>query len=123
VLATSPTIDAGDPTSAFALEPTPNGGRVNQGHTGNTAQATPSPAQLVQVIAPNGLDKLPVGSVTAIAWRNVGLTSTVVPIQNVIPLDGPIAYYRLGEASGTSAADASGNGLTGTYVGGPTLGV
>jgi hypothetical protein len=35
----------------------------------------------------------------------------------------PIAYWRLGEASGTSAADASGNGHTGTYVGSPTLGV
>src|SRR5262249_50290124 len=31
-------------------------------------------------------------------------------------------FYRLGEASGTAAADASGNGLTATYVGGPTLG-
>src|SRR4051794_23828332 len=34
----------------------------------------------------------------------------------------PIAYWRLGEASGTSAADTSGNGHTGTYVGTPTLG-
>jgi hypothetical protein len=37
--------------------------------------------------------------------------------------DAPSAYWRLGEASGPSAADASGNGHTGTYVGGPTLGV
>lgn len=35
----------------------------------------------------------------------------------------PIAYWRLGEPSGTSAADASGNGHGGTYVGSPTLGV
>jgi hypothetical protein len=35
----------------------------------------------------------------------------------------PIGHWRLGEASGTSAADASGNGHTGTYVGSPTLGV
>lgn len=37
--------------------------------------------------------------------------------------DGASAYWRLGEASGTSAADATGNGNTGTYVNTPTLGV
>jgi hypothetical protein len=31
--------------------------------------------------------------------------------------DGPYRYYQLRETSGTSAADASGNGLTGTYSG------
>ncbi|TMK79966.1 MAG: hypothetical protein E6G45_02105 [Actinobacteria bacterium] len=36
--------------------------------------------------------------------------------------DEPIAYWRLGEASGTSAADLTGNGNTGTYAGGVTLG-
>jgi Concanavalin A-like lectin/glucanases superfamily len=37
--------------------------------------------------------------------------------------DGPIGYWRLGEATGTSsAADASGNGNGGTYSGGITLG-
>jgi dockerin type I repeat protein len=40
--ACSATIDAGNPALPFALEPAPNGGRVNMGHTGNTAQATPS---------------------------------------------------------------------------------
>lgn len=34
----------------------------------------------------------------------------------------PTVWYRLGEPSGTSAADASGNTNTGTYVGTPTLG-
>jgi hypothetical protein len=37
--------------------------------------------------------------------------------------DGPLAYWRLGEASGTTAADSSGNGHAGTYMGGFTLGV
>ena len=36
----SPTIDAGDPASAYALEPGPNGLRVNLGHTGNTPEAS-----------------------------------------------------------------------------------
>ena len=29
--------------------------------------------------------------------------------------DGPSMYWRMGETSGTSAADASGNGKVGTY--------
>ena len=33
----------------------------------------------------------------------------------------PVAYWRLGEASGTSAADSAGTN-PGTYAGGPTLG-
>ena len=37
--------------------------------------------------------------------------------------DGPIAYWRLGEASGTTAVDSSGHAQTGTYMGGVTLGV
>jgi hypothetical protein len=36
--------------------------------------------------------------------------------------DSPLAYYRLGEASGTTMTDSSGNGRSGTYAGSPTLG-
>ncbi len=35
--------------------------------------------------------------------------------------DSPVAYWRLAEASGTSAADSAGT-ITGTYVNAPTLG-
>ncbi|MEI6501976.1 MAG: right-handed parallel beta-helix repeat-containing protein, partial [Armatimonadota bacterium] len=38
----SPCINAGDPASAFALEPAPNGGRINIGAYGNTAYASKS---------------------------------------------------------------------------------
>ena len=41
----SPCIDAGDPGSDYALEPAPNGGRVNIGAYGNTACASKSPYQ------------------------------------------------------------------------------
>lgn len=34
----------------------------------------------------------------------------------------PLLYWRFGETSGTSAADSSGNGRNGTYIGSPTLG-
>lgn len=36
--------------------------------------------------------------------------------------DSPLVYWRLGESSGTVAADASGNGHTGTYTNGVALG-
>ena len=37
--------------------------------------------------------------------------------------DGPVAYWRLGELSGTTAVDATGRGNDGSYVSSPTLGV
>ena len=40
---TSPCIDAGDTASAYGNEPAPNGGRVNMGTYGNTAQASKHP--------------------------------------------------------------------------------
>ncbi len=42
---------------------------------------------------------------------------------DVVLADSPRAYWRLGEASGTSAADSSGNAQTGAYQNTPTLGV
>ncbi|MCE5231309.1 right-handed parallel beta-helix repeat-containing protein [bacterium] len=40
---TSPCIDAGYPQSTYANEPMPNGGRINIGAYGNTAQASKTP--------------------------------------------------------------------------------
>ena len=48
---TSPAIDAGDPLSAYAKEPSPNRGRVNLGAYGNTEQASAS-----DEVAPELLD-------------------------------------------------------------------
>ena len=72
----SPVVDAGDPTSPFNLEPVPNGGRVNIGLDGNTPLANLSPAQLVQVLAPAGLEKFEVGQQVVINWRSFGLAPT-----------------------------------------------
>jgi hypothetical protein len=41
---------------------------------------------------------------------------------SVVLAKGPVGYWRLGEASGPTVADASGNGYDGTYLGNPTLG-
>ena len=73
LLPNSPAIDAGDPAADVSLEPKPNGGRLNLGNYGNTAEATISPAQVVQVLSPNGLEKLELGQPTTIAWRSSGL--------------------------------------------------
>src|SRR5581483_1433614 len=35
---------------------------------------------------------------------------------------GPVEYYRLNDASGTTAVDSSGNGANATYVNNPSLG-
>jgi predicted outer membrane repeat protein len=41
---TSPCVDAGDPTiTSFSLEPVPNGGRINMGAYGGTAEASKRP--------------------------------------------------------------------------------
>lgn len=48
-------------------------------------------------------------------YRNVATYS------DLVLRDGAVGYWRLGEPSGTNAADSSGNGLAGTYVNTPAL--
>lgn len=64
--------------------------------------------------------------------RVVTLESSVVTLEGSAPTasyfdevmaDVPLAYYRLGETSGTVVADSSGNARHGAYTGTPTLGV
>jgi Concanavalin A-like lectin/glucanases superfamily len=43
--------------------------------------------------------------------------------RDAVLADAPLGYWRLGETSGTTMVDASGNGRDGVYAGGPTLGV
>jgi len=47
---TSPCIDAGDPNSPVGDEPEPNGGRVNMGAYGGTAEASMSPAGAEEIV-------------------------------------------------------------------------
>ena len=42
--------------------------------------------------------------------------------RDAVLADSPAGYWRLGETSGTTAADTSGNGRTGSYLNTPTLG-
>ena len=53
-------------------------------------------------------------------------SSAVTPVADAyaaaVAADSPAGYWRLGESSGAVAADASGNGRAGSYLGSPTLG-
>lgn len=80
ILGSSPTIDAGDPSSAFTSELAPNGGRINLGYDGNTSAATASTLQFVQELSPAGLEKSQVGQTVAVQWRTVGISADTVNI-------------------------------------------
>src|SRR5262249_3467581 len=69
----SPTIDQGDLTSPYSLEPAPNGARVNQGFDGNTPNAHTSANPLLQVLSPNGNEKYEIDGTYTITWREVGI--------------------------------------------------
>jgi hypothetical protein len=117
VAAASATIDAGLLASAYNAEPTPNGLRINLGHTGNSPEATTSASQLVQVLSPNGLEKLEHGQTVSVTWRTIGIVDPRGYYNDVINADQPAAYYRLGEPGGaTIAVDASSNNHPGSYV-------
>ncbi len=74
LLPQSPAIDRADPVSYAMTELSFSGDRADQGAFGNTSQAGSSPAQLVQVLSPGGLEKLQVGQTVPIQWHSAGLT-------------------------------------------------
>ena len=112
----SPSIDGGDSGAIYFNEPLPNGGRINQGYQGNTARATASPAQVLQILDPFGRNKFEQSQPITVQWQTDG----VVPpdaLPDAVLADGPIAYYRFGEGSGTVARDSSKAAFPGAYVG------
>ncbi|MCC6629566.1 MAG: tandem-95 repeat protein, partial [Chloroflexi bacterium] len=71
--ADSPAIDRGDPRQADLGELAPNGNRVDLGAYGNTSQANASADPMVQILGPNGLEKVEVGAPVTVSWRSAGL--------------------------------------------------
>lgn len=64
----------------------------------------------------------PAAATTYTATYTPGGTCTGTTYASAVTADAPLVYWMLGEASGTTAADASGGNRPGTYAGGPTLG-
>ena len=73
----SPAIDRGDPTFSYASEPAPNGGYVNLGAYGDTAQASISPTSYVLVLRPVNGSTLIEGESFNITWRSQDSGGTV----------------------------------------------
>ena len=98
---------SGTPTSSAGWTNIENDGVVDQ----EWYQITPSSGTVTQTITYTGSD---MENVIA-TFRPAGYACQVLA-------DGPAAYWRLGETSGTSAIDSSGNGHIGVYTGGYTQG-
>ena len=73
----SPTIDRGRAGDSYALEPAPNGGYINIGAYGDTAQAGESPSQYITILSPSGGERIGQGSTVTIDWRSFGFTGNV----------------------------------------------
>ncbi|MDB5104410.1 MAG: Chitin binding protein [Fibrobacteres bacterium] len=95
----SAAINAGDPASDFSAEPAPNGGRVDMGYYGGTAEA--SPFQF-RIVSPNGGDSLTPATTATIKWQGGKLLG-------VKKLDYSINNGTSWVAI-TSSADAGGTG-------------
>ncbi|MDV6028910.1 MAG: hypothetical protein F9B45_02110 [Phycisphaera sp. RhM] len=76
LIGSSPAIDRGDPTGPYALEPSPNGSRINLGAYGNTDEAAISAAQIIQVIDPIGFQKFESGQTIDLRWNTSGVPSS-----------------------------------------------
>ncbi len=71
----SPAVNAGDPMSYYAAEPS-TGNRINLGAFGGTADATASPTQVIQLTEPGIRRKFEVGEPITLNWTSAGFTST-----------------------------------------------
>jgi parallel beta-helix repeat protein len=93
----SPAIDRGAATDVFANEPAPNGGFINIGHDGNTAQASRSPSPLLLMLDPNGGEIVAHGSTFPIRWRASGFVGNVLLEVSSTGPSGPFSVLAASE--------------------------
>ncbi|MBI3867660.1 MAG: right-handed parallel beta-helix repeat-containing protein, partial [Verrucomicrobia bacterium] len=93
----SPLIDAGDLTSPYAVEPGPNGKRINLGFEGNTSEASKSHDRVVQLLTFIGGEKVRQGQGSLILWRTVGLAPNE-PLSVEFSSDGGSTFVTLATA-------------------------
>ncbi len=93
----SPAIDMGDPTDSYSNEPAPNGGYINIGAYGNTAEASLSSLQYLIVTRPgSGGEIWPEGQTFNITWR-----FDLAPVNGATPPAGTVNILLLQQGSTT----------------------
>jgi len=132
---TSPCIDAGDPNSPVGEEPQPNGGRINMGAYGGTAEAsksvTPQGLAMPEVVsifssdaeAAGGFESLLEGygcSVSVLALKDV--TAAALAECDMIVVGNDTGYLSgWGNAQSVAAVEDSGKPVIGLGEGGYAL--
>lgn len=84
------------------------------------AGLTPGSSHTYQVRVSDGVRNSPISAASAPV--TVASASPSQTYSQAVAAEHPSFYWRLGESSGTTAADSSGNGFTGGYGSGVTLG-
>ena len=95
---------------------------VDYGQFGGTSGSPPPTPVNPCGDPPGGTMSPPAAEGGALRSQDVRSTGSSASYRSAIVADAPTAYWRLGEASGTTATDETG-AHPGTYVGGPALGI
>ena len=75
--ATSQAIAGGNPATPIGVEPAPNGGIIEVGAYGGTAESSLSPASFLTVTGPAGGATLTQGTTVSITWNSFNVSGTV----------------------------------------------
>ncbi len=77
----SPAIDRGSPATPIGAEQQPNGGFVEVGAYGGTAQASLSQEKYIRVFGPNGGEVFQQGRTVSVDWRSSGAGAATVDVE------------------------------------------
>jgi hypothetical protein len=84
----STSIDAGQPSTPFGLEPGPNGNRVNLGAYGNTPEAATSATSWLRIVEPNFYVDLVPSRTYEIRWETYNVPGTDTVDIDLLDSDG-----------------------------------
>lgn len=116
LLAGSTSIDAGDPSFGIGDEPSPNGGRIDLGAYGGTAEAAASPVSWLRLTAPEFyVDLIPTDTYT-IAWDSHNLPAGTMLAISAKREGSPIthAVATVTASTGSSTWSPSSVGISGS---------
>ena len=104
----STSIDAGDPTSSYALEPGVNGARIDLGAYGNTAEAAQSRRQYIEVDYPNFYVDWPDTEGRTVLWHTYDFDAPDHLLAGLVSIDlyqdGVGLVANLGQAAASAGA-------------------